>query len=227
MPRTKHAAMVGNERAGSSRSSADQTGWEAGGLFTVKSTVGGREIILNEVILGDILGIPHVGIRAYEFKTWPVCKGFDYGEALVYLLGNGVAEDVPRKIHANQLSIRSRLLHLICTHNLIPRGGHREEVTFMDVFVIERLLKEKKFNLPYIMLKHMEAACETKKNLPYGLLFTKIFRYFGVALSSRERDTLTKCEHFDATVLTRMGYRRTSRNTWVPKRQDSDEDECG
>ncbi|KAB1209546.1 hypothetical protein CJ030_MR6G018865 [Morella rubra] len=43
--------------------------------------------------------------------------------------------------------------------------------------------------------------------------------------NSRERDTLTKCEHFDATVLTRMGYRRTSRNTWVPKRQDSDEDE--
>ncbi|KAB1205778.1 hypothetical protein CJ030_MR7G028037 [Morella rubra] len=124
----------------------------------LKSMVGGQEIILNEVILGDILGIPHVGIRAYELKTWPVCKGFDYGEALVYLLGNGVAEDAPRKIHANQLPIRLRLLHLICTHNLIPRGGHREEVTFMDVFVIERLLKEKKFNLPYIMLKHMEAA---------------------------------------------------------------------
>ena len=95
----------------------------------------------------------------------------------------------------------------------------------MDVFVIERLMKERKFNLPYIMLKHMEAACESKKNLPYGLLFTKIFRYFGIALSSRERDTLTKCEHFDATVLTRMGYRRTSSNTWVPKRQDSDEAE--
>ncbi|KAB1228126.1 hypothetical protein CJ030_MR4G013728 [Morella rubra] len=125
-------------------------GWEAGGLFTAKSTVGGQDIILNEVILGDILGIAHVGIRAYEFKTWPVCKGFDYREALVYLLGNGMAEDVPRKIHANQLSIRS---------------------------------------------------------------------------SSRERDSLTKCEHFNATVLTRMGYRRTSRNTWVPKRQDSDEDE--
>ncbi|KAB1203279.1 hypothetical protein CJ030_MR8G019417 [Morella rubra] len=228
MPRTKHAAMVGNERASSSRSSANHTGepdyffrnpeyaekyyndfskrkvmlgrkvnveslldfeierpfvkqgwrnlldmgtevfpkyvrlffanltvgWEAGGLFTVKSMVGGRDIILNKVILGEILDIPHVGIRAYEFKTWPVCKGFDYGEALVYLLGNGVAEDAPRKIHANQLSVRSR-----------------------------------------------------------------------VALSSRERDTLTKCEQFDTTVLTRMGYRRTSRNTWVPKRQDSDEDE--
>ena len=192
-------------------------GWEAGGLFTVKSSIGGHEIILNEAILSEILGIPHVGIRAYEIKTWPVCKGFDYGEALAYLLGNDVAENAPRKIFANQLPLRSRLLHLICTHNLIPRSGHREEVTFMDVFVVERLLKERKFNLPYIMLKHMEAACETKKNLPYGLLFTHIFRYFGIPLSSREQDTLTKCEQFDIMVLTRMRYRRTLRNTWVPK----------
>ena len=44
-------------------------GWEAGGLFPIRSMVGGREIILNEVILGDILGIPHVGIQAYEMKT--------------------------------------------------------------------------------------------------------------------------------------------------------------
>ncbi|KAB1226559.1 hypothetical protein CJ030_MR1G001455 [Morella rubra] len=178
MPRTKHAAMVGNERAGSSRSSADHSDFEIERPFVKQGWRNlldmGNEVFPKYVriffsnmtvgweagvILGDILGIPHVGIRAYELKTWPVCKGFDYGEALVYLLGNGVAEDAPRKIHANQLPIRSRLLHLICTHNLIPRGGHREEVTFMDVFVIERLLKEKKFNLPYIMLKHMEAAC--------------------------------------------------------------------
>ncbi|KAB1206092.1 hypothetical protein CJ030_MR7G005996 [Morella rubra] len=85
-----------------------------------------------------------------------MCKGFDYGEALVYLLGNGVAANAPRKIHVNQLPIRSRLLHLICTYNLIPRGGHREVVTFMDVFLIESLLKEKKFSLPYIMLKNMK-----------------------------------------------------------------------
>ncbi|KAB1212960.1 hypothetical protein CJ030_MR5G005106 [Morella rubra] len=205
MPRTKHAAMRGNERAGSSRSSANLSeeldyffynskcaekyyndfskrkvmlgrkvsveslsdfeierpfvkqgwrnlldmgkkvlpkyvriffsnmtvGWEARSLFTVKSMVRGRKIILNEVILGDILGIPHVGVRTYELKTWPVCKGFDYGEALVYLI---------------------------------------------------------------------------------------------VALSFLERYTLTKCEQFDTAVLTGMGYRRTSRNTWVPKRQASDED---
>ncbi|KAB1209456.1 hypothetical protein CJ030_MR6G003166 [Morella rubra] len=117
--------------------------WEDRGLFTLRSMV-----VLNEVILGDILAIPHVGIWAYEIKTWPMCKGFDYGEALVYLQGNIMAADAPRKIHANQLKIHSRLLHLICTYNLIPRGGHLEEVTFMDVFLVERLLKEKRKNVP-------------------------------------------------------------------------------
>ncbi|KAB1200360.1 hypothetical protein CJ030_MR0G007573 [Morella rubra] len=45
-----------------------------------------------------------------------------------------------------------------------------------------------------------------------------------VELSSRKRDTLTKCEQFDTAVLTRMRYRKTSRNKWVPKHQASDED---
>ncbi|KAB1200587.1 hypothetical protein CJ030_MR0G006911 [Morella rubra] len=100
----------------------------------MQSVVGGWEIVLNEVILRDILGIPHVGPQAYEIKTWPVVKGFDYGEALVYLLGDAIiAADAPRKIHANQLQIRLRLVHLICSHNLIPRTGHR------DRWDIERL----------------------------------------------------------------------------------------
>ncbi|KAB1228103.1 hypothetical protein CJ030_MR4G013705 [Morella rubra] len=47
---------------------------------------------------------------------------------------------------------------------------------------------------------------------------------FWVALSSREQDTLTKCEQFDAGPNP-MGYRRTFRNTWVPKLQGNDEDE--
>ncbi|KAB1222886.1 hypothetical protein CJ030_MR2G013624 [Morella rubra] len=50
------------------------------GLFTIISMVGGQKIVLNEVMLRDILGIPHVGPRAYDIKLWPVCKGFDYGD---------------------------------------------------------------------------------------------------------------------------------------------------
>ncbi|KAB1218856.1 hypothetical protein CJ030_MR3G018267 [Morella rubra] len=124
-----------------------------------------------------------------------------------------------RKVNVSSLS------DFVIEHLFVKQGGHREEVTFMDVFVIELLLKGKKFNLPYIILKHMEAACETKKNLPYGLMFIKIFRHFGIALSYREQDTLTKCEEFDIAVLIRMGYRKNSRSNWVPKNQDTNEDE--
>ncbi|KAB1212924.1 hypothetical protein CJ030_MR5G010224 [Morella rubra] len=204
MPRTKHAAMVGNERAGSSRSSADHSG-EPDYFFRNPECAEKfyNDFSKRKVMLGRKVNVE--SLSDFEIERPFVKQGWRN------LLDMGT-EVFPKYV---------RLFFA----NMTVGWEAGEEVTFMDVFVIERLLKEKKFNLPYIMLKHMEAACESKKNLPYGLLFTQIFRYFGVALSSRERDTLTKCEQFDATVLTRMGYRRTSRNTWVPKRQDSDEDE--
>lgn len=64
--------------------------------------------------------------------------------------------DPLRNIQANLLALKSKLLHLICSHNLIPQGGHREEDTFMDMFVVEHLHKDKAINLPYIMLRHMD-----------------------------------------------------------------------
>ncbi|KAB1226474.1 hypothetical protein CJ030_MR1G014056 [Morella rubra] len=43
--------------------------------------------------------------KAYEIKTWPVVKGFDYGEALVYLLGDAIiAADAPRKISCKPIA---------------------------------------------------------------------------------------------------------------------------
>ncbi|KAB1223041.1 hypothetical protein CJ030_MR2G022356 [Morella rubra] len=103
--------------------------------------------------------------------------------------------------------------------------GRKVNVESLSDFEIERpfVKQEKKFNLPYIMLKHMEAVVSLKRIYHMACFYPDI-SYFGVALSSRERDTLTKCEQFDTAVLTRMGYRKTSRNTWVPKRQASDED---
>lgn len=71
------------------------------------------------------------------------------------------------------------------SHNLIPRGGHREDATFANGFVIEHILKKKEINLPYIMLSHMEEVHRHKTNLAYALIFTRIFRYFGVILDNR------------------------------------------
>lgn len=136
--------------------------------FTITSLVGRKDIIHNTRILSDILGIPHQGDQVYDLKTWPLSHDFDYGPALNVLLGGIGIENIPRKIHANQLDLTSRILHLICFHNV--RGGDREEVSFTDVYLIEHLLKNKLYNLPYIVLRHIEEVHGHKKNLPYGLL---------------------------------------------------------
>ncbi|KAB1202509.1 hypothetical protein CJ030_MR8G022024 [Morella rubra] len=164
MPRTKHAAMVGNERAGSSRSSADQTG-EPNYFFRNPECAEKyyNDFSKNKVMLGRKVNVE--SLSDFEIERPFVKQGW---------------------------------------RNLLDMGTE----------VFPKYVR--------LFFANLTVGWEA------GGLFTvksMIFRYFGVALSSRERDTLTKCEQFDATVLTRMGYRRTSRNTWVPKRQDSDEDE--
>ncbi|KAB1202679.1 hypothetical protein CJ030_MR8G012631 [Morella rubra] len=142
MPRTKHAAMVGNERAGSSRSSAD-----------------------------------HSGEPDYFFCN-PKCAEKFY----------------------NDFSKRKVML------------GRKVNVESLSDFEIERpFVKQGWRNL-------LDMGTE---------VFPKYVRLFfaNLTVGSRERDTLTKCEQFDTAVLTQMSYRRTSKNTWVPKRQGSDEDE--
>lgn len=52
------------------------------------------------------------------------------------------------------------------SQNLIPRGGHREEVTFMDVFMIEHILKDKAINLPHIMLRIWKRFMGIRKAFP-------------------------------------------------------------
>lgn len=152
------------------------------------------------------MGIPHDGERIYEPKNWPICWDFDYVIALRFLLGNMELEDIPRKILANQLQVSYRLLHLIVSHNLIPRGGHREESTFMDVFMIDHILKYKVINLPNIMLRLWK-------------------RLMGIrTFHNRELDTLAKSKVFNKSMLTRMGYRRTTQGEWVPKRQPSEDE---
>lgn len=113
-------------------------GHEDRGLFTVRCLAGGRKIISNDVVIREILGIPHNGVYAYEINTGPMCQDFDYGAVVAYLQGNVEATDAHRKVFANKLNITYRMLRLICTHNLI----HPEKVTFMDVFAIEHLLRE-------------------------------------------------------------------------------------
>ena len=119
-----------------------------------------------------------------DMKTWPNIPDLVPSKVIEHLCEVPVGHGL-RKANAHSLSIKFRVLHHIITFSIIPRGGHREELSYVEAFLVDSLLVGHRVNLGYIMLNHMIAFCEsTTWVLPYGRFLTKVFREFGLNLST-------------------------------------------
>ncbi|KAB1211115.1 hypothetical protein CJ030_MR6G018101 [Morella rubra] len=169
--------------------------------LTIRSFVGRKLIELTVEKLSEIMGIPY----RVEHDT------------VRFLLDLDDEEDVPTHFPTKDLKLSLRLLYLISTYNFLPRGGHREAVTFMDVYMLEHLVNHRPINLPFIMLERIVFAREHNKVLPYSLIFTKNFNHHGIRMDMREVDALPQFDAFNFQILTKIGYKKNSRRKWVPK----------
>ena len=76
---------------------------------------------------------------------------------------------------------------MICSI-LLPRGGHRDEVSYLEAFIVDSILTEKRIHMGYLMMMHMISCVEsTTQVLPYGRFLTRVFKDARVDLS-RETD---------------------------------------
>ncbi|KAH9658635.1 Integrase catalytic domain-containing protein [Citrus sinensis] len=66
-------------------------------------------------------------------------------------------------------------------HIVTPRKGHSDEVTRLDVGLLDSLLSDRPINLGYIIVRHMlSTPAVNHRLLPYGSIITKILRRFEV-----------------------------------------------
>ena len=90
----------------------------------------------------------------------------------------------------------------------IPKGGHRDDVSFLEAFLVDSILIERKVNMGYIIFRHMK-ACSLSEDLvlPYGMFITKIVKYFNVNLRNETDEKKIKSfdtydrVHFGACIL--------------------------
>ncbi|RVX16989.1 hypothetical protein CK203_003441 [Vitis vinifera] len=124
------------------------------------------------------LGGPIIStIRSVEIQLDPesICRIFDI--ALVGLKGMG-------KPSTHSLNVSSRVLHHMICSILLPQGGHRDEVSYLEAFLIDSILIERRIHVGYMMMMHMISCCEsTTRVLPYGRFLTRVFKDVGVDLS--------------------------------------------
>ncbi|RVW21028.1 hypothetical protein CK203_112805 [Vitis vinifera] len=102
----------------------------------VLSTVRGVEIRLSpESICAFSTSL--LGLRVYEAKAWPTVPGFEPREAVQRLCGLADPQGMG-KPSAHSLTVTSRVLHHMICSILLPRGGHRDEVSYLEAFIVTR-----------------------------------------------------------------------------------------
>ena len=146
----------------------------------------GAEIRLSPESICRILDIPSVGLYVYEAKAWPTVPGFEPKEAVQRLCGL-VDPQGMGKPSAHSLTVTSRVLHHMICSILLPRGGHRDEVSYLKAFIVDLIFTGRRIHVGYLMMMHMISCIESSTRvLPYGRFLTRDFKDARVDLS-RER----------------------------------------
>ena len=100
----------------------------------------------NEEKICEILGIQSKGDREYESKSWPSIEGFVVRDA-IELLCEGPVPYGHGKLNVHSLTPSSHVLHHILTYSLVSRGGHRDEVSYFEAFLVYSIIVGRRLNI--------------------------------------------------------------------------------
>ena len=182
----------------------------------ITSTVRGVQIHLDPESICRILDIPPGGLRVYDAKTWPTVPGFDPREAIQRIRGLADAPGLG-KPSAHSLTVTCRVLHHMIAYILLPRGGHRDEVSYLEAFLIDSIMTGRRIDVGYVMMMHMMACCERPKRiLPYGRFMTRVFKDAGVDLSKeQEVEAPSSYDTYDEQSMARMKLEKAPDGSWI------------
>ena len=101
----------------------------------------------------------------------------------------------------------------------IPKGRHLDDVSFLEAFLVDNILTERKINMGYIIFQHMKACSLSKDSvLPYGMFITKIVKYFNVNLRNEiDGKKLKSFDTYDRPSLRHMHFVCKKNGLWGRK----------
>ena len=127
------------------------------------------------------------------------------------------------KPSAHSLTVTSQVLHHMICSILLPRGGHRDEVSYLEAFIVDSILMGRLTHVGYLMMMHMISYCEsTTRILPYDHFLTRVFKDTRVELS---RDTDFKApisyDTYDEQSLGQMKFEKAPDGPWIRRAERS------
>ena len=102
-----------------------------------------------------------------------------------------------------------------------PRQGHSDEVTRLDIGLLDSLIRGRHVSLSYIILRHMlSTPAVTNRSLPYGSTITRILRYFHVPLIE---PIFFETRKLSREIISAIGFFK-KRGKWVKTQSSKNED---
>ena len=144
--------------------------------------------------------------------------GFEPREAIQRMCGLADAQGMG-KPSAHSLTVKCRILHHMILYILLPRCGHRDEVSYLEAFIIDSIMRGRRIDVGYVMMMHMLACCESSTRvLPYGRFLTRVFKDAGVDLSKEQDfEAPSSYDTYDEQSLGRMKFEKGPDGSWIRK----------
>ena len=112
------------------------------------STIRGVEIQLDPQSICRILDIAPVRLKVHESKAQPTVLSFERKEAIQRMCGLANAQVMGKPL-AHSLTVISRVLHHMIYSILLPRGEHRDEVSYLEAFLMDSILTRRRIHVGY------------------------------------------------------------------------------
>ena len=91
------------------------------------------------------------------------------------------------KFYAPYMKVLPRLLHLIITHNILPKAGSITSVSALERVILWHMLHKQPVNIGNLIIATMlnrirkiKSRENKRTHLPFGMLLTRLFRRFNV-----------------------------------------------
>ena len=118
------------------------------------------------------------------------------------------------------LRLDERLLALIVTWILTPRGNNHSVLTEEDLVYIYCIMKKIKINWIHIIKEHMQKAMRLSDyHYPYAVLISKFLLYFEVSLEDETSELVKSTQEMNNGSLSKMGFTKIG-GKWISKDGD-------
>jgi len=166
-------------------------------------------------------------------KVWTAITGLKYARLRINKGNIGVVEDFNkiqyyrsclknpqaqvRTCSVGGLKLNERLMAVIVTWILTPRGNNHSILTEEDLVYIYCIMSKVKINWIHIIKEHMQKSMRLSDNhYPYAILISKFLNYFEVDLEEETFELVKSTHEVNNVSLSKMGFTKNG-GRWESK----------